>query len=155
MNDSKYNIQELFKNSILSNYKLGKDIKEWLDTIILFGEKQKGVLTVVITGLVYKHFHPEQDVRRHQSSMSGGYSGRTFDTKYITPFMKKNQFPSMAESGWLTRSLEQATPYVEGYTGSISGKGLKDAFLNLYNVIETENCVDDILAYLFIGLVSK
>lgn len=155
MSSYKYNVQELFENSISSNYSLDRDIEKWLDTIILFSEKQKGVLTVVVTGLVYKHFHPEQDVRRHQSSMSDGYSGRTFDTKHITPFMKENQFPSMAESGWLTRSLEQATPYTEGYAGSISGKGLKDAFLNIYNAIETKNCVDDILSYLFTGLVSK
>lgn len=44
--------------------------------------------------------------------MDKGYSGRSFDTKYITPFMKF-KFPKIAmrESGWLTRSLEQLEPY--------------------------------------------
>ena len=56
---------------------------------------------------MYKALNPAQDIRNHQASIEGGYSGRTFDSKYITPFMKLHKFPSMAESGWLTRALEQ------------------------------------------------
>jgi len=70
-------------------------------------ERGRGVLTVLITSLVHKLHNPEQDIRLHQENMKGGYSGRGIDTKYITPFMKEVRFPSMAESGWLTRSLEQ------------------------------------------------
>ena len=44
-------------------------------------------------------------------NMEGGYSGRSFDTKYITPFLKQKRFlGAMKESGWLTRSLEQNIP---------------------------------------------
>lgn len=60
----------------------------------------------------------------------------------------------MAESGWLTRSLEQKVPYDKKYTGSISGKGLKKAFLHIYS--ETENTDTlQILTVLFREMVIK
>jgi DNA (cytosine-5)-methyltransferase 1 len=126
-----------------------------VDNVIKHGDRQKGVLTVLITGFVYKYYHPEQDVRFHQSNMAGGYSGRSFDSKYITPFMRNNGFPAMAESGWLTRSLEQNVPYKEGYTGKISGKELKDSFLLLYSATEKYDKPIEILAYLFQQLVKR
>lgn len=107
-----------------------------LDVIIRRAEASKGVLTVYLTSLVYKCLHAEQDIRRHQSSIEGGYSGRTFDSQYITPFLRSERFPSMAESGWLTRSLEQKVPYDRNYTGSIRPTVLKDAFLSLLEYIE-------------------
>lgn len=55
-------------------------------------EIQKAVLGVTLTSLVYKVYDPEQDIRKHQDGMKDGYSGRTFDTKYVTPFLK-SKFP--------------------------------------------------------------
>ncbi len=52
--------------------------------------------------------------------MAGGFSGRTVDTQFITPVLKKIDLPSMAESGWLTRSLEQPYPYTLDYKGKIN-----------------------------------
>ena len=150
-----YDIQGLFEKCV--NRSVETHDKELLDSIqrvIDFGEKQKGVLAVVTTGLIYKYYHPEQDVRMHQSALEGGYSGRTFDTKHITPFLRRNDFPSMAESGWLTRSLEQKTPYDFNYTGSISGKDLKEAFLKIYDATQTKSVID-MLSALFKGLVEK
>lgn len=94
-------------------------------------ESSKGVFTVVVTSLVVKVLNPSQDTRLHQSSMPGGYSGRSVDTQAITPTLKANDFPSMAESGWLTRSLEQAVPYGKGYPGAIQPAALKKSFLHL------------------------
>ena len=85
--------------------------QELLNVVLQYSEQAKAVLTVLMTSLVYKALHPDQDIRKHQASISGGYSGRTFDSKHITPFMKAHKFPSMAESGWLTRALEQKVPY--------------------------------------------
>lgn len=119
------NLQQIYIDIIKKETHLPDDLEAAISKVIYFSERQKGVLTVIITGLFYKLLNPAQDIRLHQSNMEGGYSGRTFDTKYVTPFMKANQFPSMAESGWLTRSLEQAMPYVSNYTGSISGNGLR------------------------------
>ncbi len=110
---------------------------ELVKTIVDKEEIFKGVFTVLLTSLVYKSLHPEQDVRRHQANMEKGYSGRSFDTKYITPFMKQKRFlGAMKESGWLTRSLEQNLPYDLDFPGKIQNKSVKSAFLNILNDVE-------------------
>lgn len=97
---------------------------------------QKGVYTVLITLIVHKILYPQQDIRYHQSQMRGGFSGRTIDTQYITPTLKEIGLPAMAESGWLTRSLEQPHPYTLDYQGKISNRVVKDSFLNLIDFAE-------------------
>lgn len=88
--------------------------------------------------------------------MSGGYSGRGVDTKYVTPFMKKYQFPAMAESGWLTRSLEQNRPFNFKYPGKISPAELRKAFLSLIDNIQTKGASPEIyLRYLLYFLISE
>ena len=116
---------------------------------------QKGVFTVLITLLFYKIKHEKQDIRLHKVELVSstdpnqkGFSGRSFDTKNITPNLKKLGLPSMAESGWLTRSLEQAAPYDFNFPGKISG-GVKDAFLNILNEVEVNGfSPNKILIYL-------
>jgi len=129
-------------------------LKENIDLVLTHSESSKGVLTVVLTSLVYKIFHPEQDIRYHQANMSGGYSGRSFDSVNVTPFLKINNFPAMAESGWLTRSLEQNRPYDRQYPGKISPPMLKDAFLSTIDFIqkatENENLLKYIIQYLIL-----
>ncbi|MDM8567658.1 hypothetical protein QUF74_18675 [Candidatus Halobeggiatoa sp. HSG11] len=97
---------------------------------------QKGVYTVLITLSIYKILHPKQDIRNHQAQIKGGFSERTIDTQFITPTLKELKLPSMAESGWLTRSLEQPYPYTLDYNGKISNKTVKTAFLEIINDIE-------------------
>lgn len=106
--------------------------------------KQKGVYTVLITLLVHKILFPSQDIRYHQSNMPGGFSGRTIDTKFITPTLKELGLPSMAESGWLTRSLEQPFPYTLEYEGHISNPIVKKAFLVTVNYAQDtpDSCVN-------------
>jgi len=121
-----------------------------LNLIVKMGESQKGVLGVVLTSTTYKVLHPSQDIRRHQEHMQGGYSGRTFDTKYVTPFLK-SKFPhfAMAESAWLTRSLEQPHPYDRSYPGNIRNQDLKTAFLNILELLQTkQNLASKILVAL-------
>lgn len=110
--------------------------QDQLNLVIQYSEQARGVLTVIITSIVYKILNPEQDIRNHQASIEGGYSGRTFDSKHITPFMKSHKFPSMAESGWLTRALEQKVPYDKNYSGAITPKELKPVFLEILDNIE-------------------
>lgn len=128
-------------NYDINSIGLKKTELDYLDCIANNEENYKGVFTVLFTSLVYKYLYPTQDVRLHQQKMKNGYSGRTFDTKYITPFLKKkNFFGAMKESGWLTRSLEQDHPYDFNYPGAISKKEVKDAFLHILDNIEkTEN----------------
>ncbi len=113
---------------------------EWVQTIAQQAASQKGVFTVLVTSLGKKILSPEQDVRLHQDQIPGGYSGRTLDTKFVTPFIReKFSRLAMSESGWLTRSLEQPHPYTLGYEGRIKNKTVKNAFLYILNDIEENN----------------
>jgi len=122
--------------SVIDIKDIKKEIKEFIKSI---GDKintQKGVFTVLVTLLTHKIIEPSQDVRKHQSSMLGGFSGRSIDFSFITPTLKELGLPSMAESGWLTRSLEQPYPYNLDYNGKISDKVVKNAFLNVLDYVE-------------------
>lgn len=133
---------------------LPPDVADMVNVVVDYAEGSKGVLAVLMTSVVYKLLHPEQDVRLHQSSIEGGYSGRTFDTKHITPFMKAKHFPAMRESGWLTRSLEQKSPYTLNYKGAITPAKLKTAFLGIMDYIQRpEATVEAVLSYLLQSLI--
>lgn len=121
---------------------LSESQERWVNAIIEKAESFRAVLTVLITSLVKKIQTPTQDVRYHQKELPNGYSGRGLDTEHITPFMKeKFRRFAMAESGWLTRSLEQPYPYILDYEGKIRNKTVKNAFLQILNDIE-ENKAD-------------
>lgn len=129
-------LEDVYRNSnSISNIDLPERIVCGLKKIGEHCYKQKGVYTVTVTLLLYKINHPEQDVRFHQSNMLNGFSGRSFDTQYVTPVLARLGLPAMAESGWLTRSLEQPYPYTLNYEGKISG-GLKEDFLQLLDFVE-------------------
>lgn len=134
----KEKLEELYKLS--SKIDDIKDIPpkyvNMIDSIAKKVFSQKGVYTVFITLAVHKILHPEQDIRYHQDSMENGFSGRSIDTKYITPTLKSFGLPSMAESGWLTRSLEQPFPYSLDYNGHIQDKEIKKSFLELVDYIQ-------------------
>ena len=134
---------------------LPKTITKHLDVILSKSESAKGVLTVILTSLVYKTLNPSQDIRNHQTSIDDGYSGRTFDTKYITPFLKSVKFPAMAESGWLIRSLEQKVPYDKNYSGAIRPDLLKTSFLEAIDFIQKRQELNKCLSYLLQGLIIK
>jgi len=119
-------IEDIIPQDILSNIELiGKN-----------SHKKKAVYTVLVTLITHKCLSPTQDIRYHQSKMPNGFSGRSIDTKYITPTLKNLGLPSMAESGWLTRSLEQPAPYTMEYPGKIIPKKIKEAFLKILHFIE-------------------
>lgn len=95
--------------------------------IIDHQERSKAILAVLTTLLLKKLMDSSQDIRLHQSGMSGGFSGRGLDSRVVTPFLKEESFPHMQSgSGWLTRSLEQARPYDLHYPGN-----MKPAAVNL------------------------
>lgn len=133
--EDKYNEAEQIAN--LEDTGLTDQQIKMVKTIVDKEETFKGVFTVLLTSLIYKCLHPEQDVRKHQANMENGYSGRSFDTKYVTPFMKQKRFlGAMKESGWLTRSLEQNIPYNLNFPGKIQNKDVKSSFLNILHDVE-------------------
>ena len=137
--ENTYQLAESSGNSLSD---LSESQERWINAIIEKAESFRAVLTVLITSLVKKIQTPTQDVRYHQTELPNGYSGRGLDTEHITPFMKeKFRRFAMAESGWLTRSLEQPYPYTLDYEGKIRNKTVKNAFLQILNDIE-ENKAD-------------
>ena len=127
-----------------------------LQTIIARQESNRGVLAVIVTLLLQKLQAPEQDVRRHQTQLTGGFSGRGLDARTVTPFLRDKRFPFMqAGSGWLTRSLEQANPYDLNYPGNISPAVVKNAFLQLIDGVQCQGLsAEDTLLGIFIGLID-
>ena len=136
--------------------RLPQEVKDNITTIIGRSEANKGLYTVVMTLFAHKIFDPAQDIRKHQSQIPGGFAGRGKDFQYVTPFLKSVGFPAMAETGWLTRSLEQAHPYDMNYPGSIKPAPLKAAFLNLIHQVEVEGTdAEEVLRYMMRLLIRQ
>jgi DNA (cytosine-5)-methyltransferase 1 len=135
---------------------LPSDYIQDLQTIVANAETQKAVLGVTLTSIVYKIYKPSQDIRYHQDGMENGYSGRTFDTKYVMPFLKR-RFPhfAMAESAWLTRSLEQPHPFDFEFPGKIRNANLKSAFLKTLDRLQINRKLASKMLAAFMGLMIQ
>ncbi len=156
----------MYKELLLSIYKEAfenKDYitnlnKETLKNIKMISNKcfnQKGVFTVLVTLSIYKIKHPEQDIRLHRTEFENGFSGRSFDTKYITPTLKEIGLPSMSSSGWLTRTLERSEAFTLNYSANIRNVDVKKSFLELIHSIETTDIKPkDILIELFKQIIK-
>ena len=141
------------KEKLLEVYKKSFDVSEidnisdktmvFLKNITDNIDRSKGVYTVLVTLMVHKLIEPKQDIRYFQDKMKNGFSARTIDTKFITPTLKELGLLSMAESGWLTRSLEQPYPYTKDYKGEISGKGMKEAFLMIVDAFQKDPTITE------------
>ena len=127
-----------------------------LRTIVEHQEGNRGVLAVMVTLLLQKLHNPQQDIRRHQAQLAGGFSGRGLDTRVVTPFLRDKRFPYMkGGSGWLTRSLEQANPYDLDYPGNIRPVEVKNAFLQLVDGVQCQGLsAEDVLLGIFAGLID-
>jgi DNA (cytosine-5)-methyltransferase 1 len=148
---------EIYESCISNKkYNLEENILKHLSIINNIIESQRGIYTVLLTLSIHKIYNPKQDIRRHQSKLFNGFSGRSIDTKFITPTLKELKLPSMSESGWLTRSLEQPYPYDFKYNGKI-GNGsetTKKSFLTVVDFIQNnpKNCVDIVRYLLYSGI---
>ncbi len=127
-----------------------------LELLISRSERNKGLVTVLITLTTHKIVSPSQDIRYHQAQLPNGFAGRGIDQQYITPFMKSVSFPAMAESGWLTRSLEQPHPYDFDYPGKIKPDNIKRAFLTIVDKVQKcEAQPREVLDYIFRLLIKQ
>ena len=138
---------------------LNINAKRWIKVVAENCEKQKAVVTALITSLTKKIESPSQDIRYHKVELPGGYSARTFDTRYVTPFLKgKMPRIAMKESGWLTRSIEQPHAFTLKplFPGKISNEQVKKAFLEILNDIEVNKADPwQYLTGLFILLIHE
>lgn len=135
----KQKLLEVYENSLdISDLAklLDKKLVEDTDFILQRVASNKGVYTVLITLSLYKILNPSQDIRNHKIELPNGFSGRSFDTANVTPVLKELNLPAMAESGWLTRSLEQAYAYDMSFNGKITPAELKWAFLRTVEAIQ-------------------
>lgn len=133
------------------------DVEEsHLSTVIQNQEKRKAAVAVLVTLLLKKVLSPNQEIRLHRAEFDDGFSGRRLDTQIVTPFLRSKQFPSMSESGWLTRSFEQSHPYNFDYPGNITPRDLKHAFLYLVDVAQIGGAdkAQFLMLRLFIGLIE-
>lgn len=144
------------RSSDVSDIKnITKEDRAFLENITSNIDRNKGVYTVLVTLLVHKLLHAKQDIRLFQNKMKDGFSARTIDTKYITPTLKKLKLPSMAESGWLTRSLEQPYPYTLRYEGEISGRDMKRSFLKIIDSVQSKpSLAESFLKFILNGAIS-
>jgi len=142
---------ESFLNSLNSK------AREWIRIIATNSEDHKAVVTALTTSLTKKIETPDQDIRQHKVELPRGYSGRTLDTLYVTPFFKKHfRRIAMKEAGWLTRSIEQPHPFTLDFPGKIRNKQVKQAFLQILNDVEEAKADPNIyLESLFILLIKE
>jgi len=145
----------LWENFLVEN--LSKDQIEYITMITDNLESQKSVFAVIITSLIKKIEDPNQDIRLHREEFKKGYSGRSLDTKVVTPWLKEH-FPRFApkESGWLTRSIEQPYPFTKDFPGKIRNEKVKRAFLSILDdVEEKKGSAENYLIGLFILVLNK
>ncbi|MCD7955808.1 MAG: hypothetical protein LUG93_08680 [Lachnospiraceae bacterium] len=118
-------------------------------------ETNKGVISVLTTLFVHKIVDPQQDIRYHQAKLENGFAGRVIDKAEVTPFLKSVSFPAMAESGWLTRSLEQPHPYDMDYPGAITPKAVKTMFLSIIYEVQIQGISAEKVLICFFTLLIK
>lgn len=135
---------------------LTQDTVSQIEMLVSRSETNKGLITVLITLLTHKIVNANQDIRYHQAQQPNGFSGRSIDKDIITPFMKSVSFPAMAESGWLTRSLEQPHPYTLDYPGNIRPVIVKTAFLQIIDKVQVQGeNPEELLLYFFKLLIKQ
>ncbi|MEM2351246.1 MAG: hypothetical protein QXT26_02445 [Thermoproteota archaeon] len=144
-------------NSFIEN--LSTNAQLWIYEIGGSPERHKATVAVLATLLTKKIETPSQDIRYHRTDLERGFSGRSYDTLYITPFIKEKfgtKF-AMKESGWLTRSFEKPEPFLLNYTGKITPTSLKYAFLHILDDVEKGGAklAEQYLVALFIYLLRR
>ena len=97
------------------NIAFSKVITEKTCFMVSYIDSNKSLISALVTIFVKKIIEPKQDIRLHRTDFFKGYSARTLDTKYITPFFKVN-FPKYAnkESAFLTLATREKIKWTKG-----------------------------------------
>jgi DNA (cytosine-5)-methyltransferase 1 len=131
-------------------------ITENIDILIQEIDKNKSIVSALVTSLLTKICVPKQDIRLHRTDFDGGYSARVLDTTVTTPFFKK-YFPRYAnkESGFLTLATRERIAWTQtgGQALKIRNRWVKNSFLSIINLAENKNIEpSETLVYLFYKL---
>ena len=102
-----------------------------VDVLISHIDKNKSVISALVTSLAMKSINPEQDVRLHRTDFESGYSARSLDTAVTAPFFKLH-FPKYAnkESSFLTLATREKIKWTktDGQSLKIRNKEVKKSF---------------------------
>lgn len=154
-------LEKIYNEALLetanNNYatELPDEMAKKIELLVSRSEANRGLIAVLTTLLTHKIVNSNQDIRYHQAQQPNGFSGRSIDTEIVTPFMKTVSFPSMSESGWLTRSLEQPHPYTLDYPGKIRPDTVKNAFLEIIDKVQVQGTMPDMVLRYFFKLLIK
>lgn len=138
--------------------KFSETIREDVDLLVDKIEQNKSIVSALVTSLVKKIIDPIQDVRLHRTDFENGYSARSLDTKFTSPFFK-NHFPKYAnkESSFLTLATRERIKWTkkDGTALKIRNKELKNSFLNIFDQIEVHKAnAEEYLNYLFAKMIE-
>lgn len=119
-------------------------------------DKNKSLLSALVTSLVKKIMEPKQDIRLHRKDFKNGYSARVLDTSVTAPFFKRH-FPKYAnkESSFLTLATREKIKWTkkEGQNLKIRDAQVKKSFLELFDAVENKSInPKECLVYVFIKL---
>lgn len=148
-------LDNLLKKSKSLNTKIiNASVIEKVDIVIKNIDKNKSLVSALITSLLKKVITPNQDIRYHRTDFKNGYSARSLDTQVTTTFFK-NHFPrySNKETAFLTLATREKIPWTlkEGKNLKIRNEKLKKAFLAILNDVQLrkENPEPYLLYFLF------
>lgn len=152
-------LEEIYKKALkYEGDKLSAELIENIKTLISKIDKNKSLVSAIITSIIKKIISPKQDIRLHRTDFKFGYSARVLDTNVTTPFLKK-YFPKYAnkESSFLTLSIREKIKWTtrEGQNLKIRDKNVKRSFLGLLEVIENNLASpEEILIRIFSELIN-
>lgn len=133
-------------------------VKDNVDYMISKIGSNKSIVSALVTSLVKKIKDADQDIRLHRTDFQGGYSARSLDTKFTSPFFKRH-FPKYAnkESSFLTLATREKIKWTkeDGINLKIRNKKLKASFLNIFENVETGKIKPHTyLTYIFLKLID-
>jgi len=125
-----------------------------IDVIVDSIDKNKSLVSALVTSLLKKITNPMQDIRLHRTDFEGGYSARILDTGTTTPFFKQH-FPKYAnkESGFLSMATRTQIPWTKEDGKRIrtrASKQFMNSFLEIFDAVENKKInPQDTLVYFF------
>jgi DNA (cytosine-5)-methyltransferase 1 len=133
-------------------------VKDEVNFMISKISSNKSLITALVTSFIKKIKDPKQDIRLHRTDFKNGYSARSLDTKFISPFFKRH-FPKYAnkESAFLTLSIREKIKWtkIKGKNLKTRNKKLKDTFLTILDNVEKGKATPDIyLLAFFVSLIE-